>query len=101
EFERRDVTYDINYGGWVETVAARRGHTRFVWHPDETIEAVAYDTPIVGWRARHVNVVRLWSARAPDPMRLDAVNQGAHVAALSEQARAEAISKILYPADES
>ena len=45
--------------------------------------------------------LRLWSARAVDPMRLDAFNQGEHVAALSEQARAEAISKILYPSDET
>ena len=67
--------------------------------PDETIEAVAYDTPIVGWRGRHVNPLRLWSARAVDPLRLELFNQGDHVGALSEQARAEAISKILYPSD--
>ena len=101
EFERPEVTYDINYGGWVETVAARRGHTRFVWHPDETIEAVAYDTPIVGWRGKHVNPLRLWSARAVDPLRLDVFNRGDHVGALSDQARAEALSKILYPSDET
>ena len=101
EFERPDVTYDINYGGWVETVAARRGHTRFVWHPDETIEAVAYDTPIVGWRGRHVNPLRLWSARAVDPLRLDVFNRGDHVGALNDQSRAEALSKILYPSDET
>ncbi len=101
EFERTEVTYDINYGGWVETVAARRGHTRFVWHPDETIEAVAYDTPIVGWRGKHVNPLRLWSARAVDPLRLDVFNRGDHVGALNEQARAEALSKILYPSDET
>jgi starch phosphorylase len=41
----------------------------------------------------------LWSARAVDPLRLDAFNMGDHVGALSEQARAEAISKILYPSD--
>ncbi len=101
EFERSEVTYDVNYGGWVETVAARAGHTRFVWHPEETIEAVAYDTPVVGWRGAHVNPLRLWSARAVDPMRLDVFNRGDHVGALTEQARAEALSKILYPSDET
>jgi starch phosphorylase len=101
EFERSDVTYDINYGGWVESVAGRAGHTRFVWHPGETIEAVAYDTPVVGWRGAHVNPLRLWSARAVDPMRLDVFNRGDHVGALSEQARAEALSKVLYPSDEN
>jgi starch phosphorylase len=101
EFERPEVIYDIHFGGRVERSVGPRGIARSVWHPDETIEAVAYDTPIVGWRGRHVNPVRLWSARAADPMRLDAFNRGEHVAALSEQARAEAISKILYPSDET
>jgi len=101
EFERSEVTYDINYGGSVETVAARGGHTRFVWHPEETIEAVAYDTPVVGWRGAHVNPLRLWSARAVDPIRLEVFNRGDHLGALSEQVRAEALSKILYPSDET
>ena len=80
-------------------VATPSGGSRPVWHPEETIEAVAYDTPVVGWRGRHVNPLRLWSARAVDPLRLDVFNDGDHVGALSEQARAEAISKILYPSD--
>jgi starch phosphorylase len=101
EFERSEVTYDINYGGWVETVEGRGGHTRFVWHPEETIEAVAYDTPVVGWRGAHVNPLRLWSARAVDPIRLEVFNRGDHLGALSEQVRAEALSKILYPSDEN
>jgi glycogen phosphorylase len=63
------------------------------------VRAVAYDTPVVGWRGAFVNALRLWSARAPDPMRLDVFNRGDHVGALTEQARAEAISKVLYPSD--
>ena len=98
EFARPEVIYDIHFGGRVEA-ACRQGTARAVWHPAETIEAVAYDTPIVGWRGRHVNPLRLWSARAVDPLRLDAFNSGDHVGALSEQARAEAISKVLYPSD--
>ncbi|HEY7248777.1 MAG TPA: glycogen/starch/alpha-glucan phosphorylase [Xanthobacteraceae bacterium] len=101
ELERPEVIYDVRFGGRVEQTIGPRGIAHPVWHPGETIEAVAYDTPVVGWRGRHVNVVRLWSARAPDPLRLDTFNQGEHVAALSEQARAEAISKVLYPSDES
>jgi starch phosphorylase len=101
EFERPEVTYDVHYGGGVEIVTTRGGRTRFVWHSEETVEAVAYDMPIVGWRGAHVNPLRLWSARAVDPLRLDVFNRGDHVGALSEQARAEAISKILYPSDET
>jgi starch phosphorylase len=99
EFARPEVVYDIQFGGRVEMAAVAPGRVRPVWRPDETIEAVAYDTPVVGWRGRHVNPLRLWSARAVDPLRLELFNEGDHVGALSEQARAEAISKILYPSD--
>src|ERR1700719_5367905 len=101
EFARPELIYDIHFGGRVERTVGPGGIARSVWHPDEIIEAVAYDTPVVGWRGRHVNLVRLWSARAADPMRLDAFNQGKNVAAVSEQARAEAISKTLYPSDQT
>ena len=99
EFARPEVIYDIHFGGRVETTISPTGVKRSVWHPAESLEAVAYDIPIVGWRGRHVNPLRLWSARAVDPLRLDAFNMGDHVGALSEQTRAEAISKILYPSD--
>ena len=49
----------------VEMVQGDDERTRHIWHPAETVEAVAYDTPIVGWRGKHVNTLRLWSARAP------------------------------------
>ena len=101
EFERPEVVYDIDYGGRVDQVASAGGRWRAVWRPEETVQAVAYDTPIVGWRGRHVNRLRLWSARAVDPLRLDMFNEGDHIAALSQQARAEALSKILYPSDDT
>jgi len=99
EFERPEVTYEILYGGQVESATSRRGGPRQVWHPAESVRAVAYDTPVVGWRGAHVNALRLWSARAADPIRLDVFNLGDHVGASTEQARAEALSKVLYPSD--
>ena len=101
EFPRPEVTYDIYFGGQVETVHPHGSAPRQTWLPAETVEAVAYDTPIVGWRGRNVIPLRLWTARAVDPMRLDAFNRGDHTGALVEHARAEAISKVLYPSDET
>ena len=101
EFPRRELVYDVHFGGHVERVADDKGHERYVWHPTETVQAVAFDTPIVGWRGAHVNALRLWSARAPDPLRLDVFNTGDHLGAMSMQARAEAICKFLYPNDET
>jgi starch phosphorylase len=101
EFERPEVTYDVGFGGTVEAVGDADGEIRLVWHPAEKVQAVAFDTPMLGWRGRHVNTLRLWSARSADPLRLDAFNQGDYTGALSEQVRAESISKVLYPSDET
>src|ERR1700733_10403767 len=99
DFVRPEYNYAIGFGGWVEMVQGDDERARHVWHPAETVEAVAYDTPIVGWRGRHVNTLRLWSARATDPLKLEAFNAGDYVGAFSEAVRAEAISKVLYPSD--
>jgi starch phosphorylase len=100
EFPRPEVVYQIHFGGRVEHGDANGGE-RVIWYPAETVQAVAYDTPIVGWRGRHVNALRLWSARAPDPLKLDIFNTGDYLGASAAQARAEAICKFLYPNDES
>jgi len=75
--------------------------TRYRWDPAESVNAVAFDTPIAGWQGNHVNTLRLWSARATDPLRLDEFNRGDHVGALADRVRLEAISRVLYPSDET
>jgi starch phosphorylase len=101
QFERPEISYVIGFGGEVEMVSDSDSISEHVWHPAERVSAIAYDIPIVGWRGRHVNALRLWSARAVDPIRLDAFNLGDHVGAISERARVEAISRVLYPSDET
>jgi starch phosphorylase len=100
EFQRPEIVYHVHFGGSIEHVK-EKGRERVIWHPAETVQAVAYDTPIVGWRGQHVNALRLWSARSPDPLRLDVFNSGDYIGAVAEEARAESICKFLYPNDES
>ena len=100
EFERPDISYPIGFGGSVERPEGD-GTQPAVWHPQETVIAIAYDMPVVGWRARRANTLRLWSARALDPLALETFNRGDHVGALAARARANAISQILYPSDET
>ncbi len=97
EFPRPEVAYAIGFGGSVESL--HHSSVAQIWRPSEVVEAVAYDTPIPGWRGRYVNTLRLWRSRAPDPLRLDVFNAGDYVAAQTEQVRAELISKVLYPSD--
>lgn len=100
EFERRERSFDIGFGGSVE-MAEDDGTNddRHVWKPEERVLAVAYDTPIVGWRGKRVNTLRLWSAMPIDPIGLAKFNAGDHVGALEESNKADALSRVLYPAD--
>src|SRR3546814_7971538 len=99
EFERRESAYEIGFGGHVEKVTDPDGSERQEWRPNDHVLAVAYDTPIVGWRGARVNTLRLWSAQPIDPILLDKFNSGDHIGALEESARAAAVTRVLYPAD--
>ena len=100
EFERREGAYEIGFGGSVKSVTREGGRLeRHVWTPTERFLAVAFDTPVVGWRAKRVNTLRLWSAMPIDPILLAAFNAGDHIGALRESNKAEALTRVLYPAD--
>ena len=99
EFHRRESTYEINFGGKVDIIEEGGAEPRYVWKPAERMMAEAYDTPVVGWRAKRVNTLRLWSADAIDPILLDKFNAGDHIGALQESTKAETLTRVLYPAD--
>ena len=94
EFDRRESAYRIGFGGEV----IEKGES-VVWKPAEEVEASAVDTPVVGWRGKRVNTLRLWTASAIDPIRLDAFNAGDHAGALAGQVKADSLVRVLYPAD--
>jgi starch phosphorylase len=99
EFERPEVVYPIGFSGSVETLINEAGEQRQVWRPSETVRAIAYDTPVVGWRGKSVNTLRLWRARAVEDLHLERFNAGDHFGAVAEVVRAESISRVLYPND--
>ncbi|EIZ85911.1 glycogen/starch/alpha-glucan phosphorylase [Methylobacterium sp. GXF4] len=101
EFVRPDATYRIGFGGTVTLSSPGEGVIRRHWQPAETVQAVAHDIPVVGWRGRHVNRLRLWKAEAGEPVDLARFNGGDHVGAVAARMRAEAISRVLYPSDSS
>ncbi|MBE7202684.1 MAG: glycogen/starch/alpha-glucan family phosphorylase, partial [Parafilimonas terrae] len=100
EFARREATYTIGFGGSVTLSASEAGIARH-WQPAEMVLAVAHDVPVVGWRGRQVNRLRLWKAESSAPIDLARFNGGDHVGALGERMRVEAISRVLYPSDAS
>ncbi|WP_394558291.1 glycogen/starch/alpha-glucan phosphorylase [Aquipseudomonas alcaligenes] len=99
EFERPEVSYSIGFGGAVLSQTEGGEVPRHSWQPHETMRAIAYDTPVIGWRRSAVNTLRLWRARAEEDLHLDRFNAGDHIGAVVEVVRAESISQVLYPAD--
>ncbi|CAN5388207.1 glycogen/starch/alpha-glucan phosphorylase [soil metagenome] len=100
EFERREASYEVGFGGLVEPARADgSGDDARAWKPQERVIATPYDTPVVGWRGERVNTLRLWTAVPIDPILLDAFNAGDHIGALRESNKADSLTRVLYPAD--
>jgi len=101
ELTRPDKEYTIGFGGVVEYLGGDGSTARAIWYPTETVIATIHDLPIVGWRGKHVNMLRLWGARATDPFQLAAFNAGDHIGAMAARNRAESITRVLYPNDQT
>ncbi|MCI5961261.1 MAG: glycogen/starch/alpha-glucan phosphorylase [Ruminococcus sp.] len=95
---RQDKTVHVRFGGRVEEVW-NKNHLE-IHHVDyDEVEAVPYDMFISGADSRAVSVLRLWRARDSRNFDMKAFSQGQYVKAVEENTLAEAISKVLYPAD--
>ena len=64
------------------------------------IEAIPYDMMISGYNSKGVSLLRLWESRSINSIDMNLFSQGDYIRALSEDSMAEAISKVLYPADD-
>ncbi len=94
EFERPESAYTIGFKGAVETRGGRE-----VWVPGETVQAEAYDTPVVGWQGKWANTLRLWGARPTTLFDLERFNRGDYTAAAEPETLARTLSRVLYPDD--
>ncbi|MBN2905114.1 MAG: glycogen/starch/alpha-glucan phosphorylase [Rhodobacteraceae bacterium] len=94
EFKRRDVRLRMCFGGEVVQEGGKS-----VWHGAEAVMAQAYDTPIIGWKGRWANTLRLWSAEPLHGFDLARFNRGEYAAAAEAEALARTISRVLYPDD--
>jgi len=95
ELARSEVRYEIPFGGQVDH-ELRDGHN---WAPQERVIAIGNDMAIAGWRTRHVNTLRLWSAKPAQTFDLSQFNEGNYLAAAQHEVLAETLSRVLYPDD--
>ncbi len=99
EFPRPEYTYVVDFYGRVEYFNDPQGRLRKRWVDTEQIVAVAYDTPVPGYRNNTVNNLRLWSAKASREFDLNYFNDGDYIKAVSQKSMSENITKVLYPND--
>ncbi len=91
-------TCEVHFGGRV--VEEQIGDRRIYKHVDyNTVLAIPYDMPCVGYDVDNVVPLRMWSARAPKRINMEYFNRGDYVRAMDERNLAEVISKVLYPED--
>jgi starch phosphorylase len=100
EIRKPDMACDVGFGGYTETYTDEKGDRRVSWVPSRVITGIPYDTPVPGYKVNNINLLRLWSAQAPESFDFDDFNVGDYFGAVEEKVAAETITKVLYPNDE-
>ncbi len=96
-FIRPSRTEMVQVGGHVETICTDTGDLKSCWVDADTLLGVPWDIPVVGYRGKTVNFLRLWQARASQEFNLKKFNEGGYIQSVREKAYSETVSKILYP----
>lgn len=78
----------------------RESERVMVHYADQTVYAVPYDTPIVGYSSNIINTLRLWRSEPIEEFNFELFNNQDYDAAMYEKNRAEDISRVLYPNDD-
>ncbi len=100
EIARPEWAVEIKFGGHAERYTDERGRPRVRWVPGRIVNAVPYDTPILGYRVNTANTLRLWRAEAPESFDFSVFNRGDYWGAVNQKVVSENLSKVLYPNDE-
>jgi starch phosphorylase len=100
EIARPEWAVEVKFGGHTERYSDDRGRVRVRWIPARIVNAVPYDTPILGYRVTTANTLRLWRSEAPESFDFSVFNRGDYWGAVNQKVTSENISKVLYPNDE-
>ena len=73
--------------------------TQIIKYSDMTVKAVPYDVPIIGYRTKNINTLRLWQCEALREFDFNLFNNQQYIEAVSARNKAEDISRVLYPND--
>ena len=100
EIKRPEYAVEVKFGGYV---AMRKdeetGRNKFVQENYQSVLAVPYDVPVVGYNNNVVNTLRIWDAEAIDNFNLESFDKGDYQKAVEQQNLARTICEVLYPND--
>ena len=98
ELRRPDYATEVKFGGYVKTEwDGERNH--FVQEGYQSVLAVPYDMPIVGYGNNVVNTLRIWDAQPIDTFSLSAFDKGDYQKAVEQENLAKNLVEVLYPND--
>ena len=101
EISHPENAQTVKIYGTVENVFDDSGNYRPVWSNTQELFGIPFDIPVPGYGTKTVNILRLWSSHATEPLNLAAFNDGGYVEAVRDKATRETISKVLYPNDKT
>ena len=97
--KRVDRMFEVKFGGQIEVHKDEYGKEYYKMINTETVLAVPYDVPVIGYGNDTVNTLRLWEARSPEGFDLKLFNDQTYLQASAKAVEAEDISRVLYPND--
>ena len=98
EIKRDEYAVEVKFGGYVD-VEMHNGRQKFVQKGYQSVRAVPYDMPIVGYGNHIVNTIRIWDAEAINNFNLDSFDKGEYEKAVEQENLARTICEVLYPND--
>ncbi len=99
ELRRPEYAKEVKFGGWVSTFVDKNGRTVFKQEGYQSVKAIPYDMPIVGYGNGIVNTLRIWDAEPVECFRLDSFDKGDYQKAVEQENLARNIVEVLYPND--
>ncbi|MBR1742154.1 MAG: glycogen/starch/alpha-glucan phosphorylase [Lachnospiraceae bacterium] len=100
EMKRPEYAVEVKFGGYVAIEQdAATGKNKFVQRDYQSVRAVPYDLPVVGYNNNVVNTLRIWDAEAIETFNLDSFDKGDYQKAVEQQNLARTICEVLYPND--
>ena len=99
EIKRPEYTHEVRFGGYVRSEMGEDGRTRFIHEGYNSVIAVPYDMPIVGYDNNMVNTLMIWDAEPKEVFSLDSFDKGEYNKAVEEENLARNLVEVLYPND--